>query len=182
MDGLNLGTPSGRHKPPTPYQIQQAMAVANAVKVRIVADDPEAAEDQQLIADMIDGETNALDIVRALIRFSIESGSLADAAKERMEALKHRRDRFLQRSETARNTALAMLNALECGKLEEPDFTASITKGRPKLVTTGEPPDAFARVTREWDKVAAKAAIEAGQNVEGAMLSNSPPSLTIRTK
>lgn len=170
---------------PTPYQIEQAMSVAAHVKARLVADDPEAAEDHRLLADTIDGETGALDIVRALIRHSIEAQSLADAAKERAAELKARRERFERRVEAARATVLAMLEALDWReKIEEPDFTASISKGRPSVRITDETalPDTVVRIKSEPDKTAIKAAIDAGHVVPGAELSNGAATLTVRTR
>lgn len=170
---------------PTPYQIQQAMSIAAAVKARLVADDPDAAEDHRLLADMIDGESDALDIVRALIRHSIEVQSLADAAKARVDDLRARKERFERRVETARNTAFAMLEALEWrDKIEEPDFTAAIGKGRMSVRITDETalPSHLIRVKREPDKTAIAAALKDGDVVPGAELSNGSAVLTVRTK
>lgn len=170
---------------PTPYQIQQAMAVAAAVKERIIADDPEAVEDYKLLADMIDGESDALDIVRALIRHSIEAQALASATKARIDDLKARRDRFERRVETARNTAFAMLEALEWReKIEEPDFTAAIGKGRMSVQITDEAllPERLVRIKREPDKTAIAAELKDGDVVPGAELSNGGAVLVVRTR
>jgi hypothetical protein len=170
---------------PTPYQIQQAMSVAAGVKARLVADDPDATEDHRLLADMIDGESDAFDIVRALIRHSIESQSLADAAKARMDDLRARKDRFERRVEAARNTAFAMLEALEWReRIEEPDFTAAIGKGRMSVRITDELllPERLVRVKREPDKTAIAAELKDGNIVTGAELSNGSATLIVRTR
>jgi hypothetical protein len=169
---------------PSPYQIERAMSAAQALRASLTADDPAAAEDSALLADLIDGETPALDIVRALIRFGIEAQSLADATKARIDDLRARKERFERRVETARGTAFAMLEALEIGRLEEPDFTAAISKGRPgvRIIDANLLPGCMTRTKIEPDKLAIKAALDAGKTVNGAELSNGSPTLTVRTK
>lgn len=169
---------------PSGWRIEQAMAIADAVKRRLLADDPELAADEAMLSDMLDGEVDALDLVRRIVRFALDAGSLADAADARATDLIARRDRFKRRAETARAAAFGMLDALGERRLMDAEFTASIGTGRSSLVLTDESalPDTLMRTTRVPDRAAILAALKAGQAVPGAEMSNAPPLLTIRKK
>lgn len=170
---------------PSAYQIEQAMAAAGTVISALVLDDPANADDHRLIADMIEGETDAVNVVRALIRYSIEAQSLADAAKERVEALRVRKDRFERRVETARSAALSMLEALNWREtLEEPDFTVSLKQAPSKILVTDpdDLDDEFVRIKREPNKTAIGKALDGGREVKGAVRSNGGTVLSVRTK
>lgn len=160
------------------------MAIANAVKQRLLADDPDLAADEAMLHDMLDGETEVYDLVRRLIRFALDAASLAEAADTRAAALSARRDRFKRRAESARAAAFGMMDALGETKLADAEFTVSIAAGRQGLVLTDEAliPEQFQRVTRAPDKAAIAAAIKAGQIIPGAELLNGAPILTIRSK
>ena len=65
-----------------------------------------------------------------------------------------------------------------------PEFTVSLSPGRPGVVITDPEaiPGAFMRVRREPDKTAIGAAIASGADIPGAEMRNGLPTLTIRTK
>ena len=169
--------------PPSPYRVQQALAVARELRARLEADGVDLAQDEELLLGTLDGETDALDVVRRLIRHSLEMTAMANVAGVRVAALQGRADRFAARAEASRRAALEMLGALDLKRLDDPEFTATTRVGQPGVVVTDEAalPDAFVRTKRTPDKAAIGAALKAGQNVPGAMLKNSAPSLQVRT-
>lgn len=162
------------------------MSAAAQVRERLAAIDPTIIEDAGLLADTLDGETDALELVRRLVRYSLEQQSLADAAEARAQDLSVRRARFEARVAAARQTALEMLDQLGVHRVVAEDFTVSLRMGKPGVRVT-EPeklaPE-FVRVvtTRTPDKPMIMAALDAGREVEGAVLSNAAPILTVRTK
>jgi len=142
--------------------------------------------DEVLVRDTIEGETDALEIVRKLIRAALEAESMAEAVESRVHDLNVRRGRFEAQAEAARNTARDMLEALEVKRLVSEDFTVSL-KALPPKVIAPEPEklaDEFVRVvtTRTADKPLIKAAIDAGRTVEHATLSNGGVTIQIRTR
>ena len=169
---------------PSGWRIEQAMSIADAVKRRLLADDPDLAADETMLRDMLDGETDAFDLMRRMVRFALDASSLADAADARATDLIARRDRFTRRAETARAAVFGMLDALGETKLTDAEFTATISAGRQGLVLTDEAalPDRLMRVTRSPDRAAIAAALKAGLAVSGAEISNGSPTLTIRKK
>ena len=90
----------------------------------------------------------------------------------------HRQTPFLK------DEALAAMDAAGQRAWKSPEFTVSLSPGRPGVVITDPEaiPGAFMRVRREPDKIAIGAAIASGADIPGAEMRNGLPALTIRTK
>src|SRR3954463_5757409 len=117
---------------PHPAAVERAMSAAMSL-IASLGDD---AEDEVLKADMLEGETDALEIVRRLVRAALDAESMAAAANERIGDIIVRRDRFKQRAESARETVKQMLDALNIPKMQDPEFTVSLRAGPPKVIVT----------------------------------------------
>jgi len=145
---------------------------------------PELAEDDQALADTLDGETDAIDVIARFIREGREDEAMAAALDAMMKDMGERKQRIKARAERRRGIALSLMQAVGERKIERPDFTASVRSVPPKVEITDEAalPDALCKVTRSPDKAAIKQAIEAGEDVPGAMMSNGTETLTVRTK
>lgn len=172
---------------PSPYRVEAAMSAAMQLRDRLLEQDPTMLEDTNALIDTLDGETDALEIVRRLVRYSMEQQSLADAAEARVRALEARQARFEQRVAAARITARDMLEALGIAKVTAEDFTVSVRPGKPtvQIVEPERIPEEFVRVvtTRTVDKPLVKAALDRGETVEGACWSNgAQPVLSVRSK
>jgi hypothetical protein len=163
-----------------PAAIERAMSIAQQLLSELGPD----AEDEILKMDMLEGSSDALEVARRLVRISLDAQALADAAKARMQDLATRHDRFRAQADRARTTVKEMLDVLEIPKLLSEDFTVSLRAGPPKLLITDEQKlaEEFWRVSRSPDRPLIKAALDAGRRVEGAVLSNSEPILTVRTR
>jgi hypothetical protein len=57
----------------SPYQQEQAVTLIRSVRERLLADDPDIAADPDLWRDTLDGESDAIDLIRNLIRASIDA-------------------------------------------------------------------------------------------------------------
>jgi hypothetical protein len=172
---------------PSAWAVAKAMSAAGSVRSKLMAIDPAYTDDNDLLADTLDGETDALEVVRRLVRYSLEQRSLADAADARARDIKLRQARFEAREQATRAVATDMLDALGVHRVQAEDFTVSLKLAPPK-VNVLEPEklgDEFVRVTvtRSPDKPLILAALNAGREVEGAVLSNGgQPVLQVRTK
>ena len=166
---------------PSSFRVEQAMACAASFAAALRQEIGEDDHDRLLMA--LDSETDAIDLLRQVVRASLEADAQADAADARVKALTARRDRFRARKEAARGLAFAMLDALGLSRLDDPEFTASIGKPRQKVLVTDEAalPEAFWRVSRAPDVATINAALKVGP-VPGVEVSHGMPSLTIRTK
>ena len=168
---------------PSGWRIGLAISHAAELRDTLLAD-PDFAFDADLLRDTLDGETDAINTLRRVVRFVLDTEAMADAVKARMTDLAARRARYDRRAENGRATAMAMMDALGMKALPDAEFTASISAGRPSVVIT-EPalvPDAYEQTERKINKADIGAALKAGQDVAGAMLSNAVPTLTIRSK
>jgi hypothetical protein len=167
---------------PSPYAIERAMSAAQEFAAAMRAADPEMDADDLLLA--IDSETDALDLLRRVVRASLDADAMADAAGARMAALAGRKARFLDRKEATRGLAQRIMDALGMTKMEDAEFTVSIGKPRQKVIVTDPAAlaEAFVRVTRSPDMTTINAAVKAGQVPAGCEVSNGAASLTIRTR
>lgn len=182
--------------------VKEAAAVKALVE-SIAAVDP---EDDQLVLDMIEGETRFLDLVDALLLRRVESLALADGLDRAINALEARKTRFTQRAERDKALIEQALTLAELKSLERPAATLSMSARAPSLIVTEE----SAVPSRFWkspapvlDKKALTAALrerkkaldslpddpearaaalaEIPEDIPGVELSNAAPSLTIRS-
>jgi hypothetical protein len=154
------------------------------VREMLLASFPELADDEQALADTLEGETGLTDAVAALIRAAREDEAYEEAGAKIAAEQRERAARFGHRAMKRREAALSLMQAAGLSKLERPDFTASVGHSRGKVVITDEAalPDAFFRISRSPNKTAVGDALKAGQEVPGALLSNAEPTLTVRTR
>jgi hypothetical protein len=164
---------------PSAFAIERAMSAAQSL-IASLGDD---AEDEAIRESALDGETDALEVARRLIRVALDFEAMEKAAKARVDDLINRADRFAARAQAARETVKQMLDALNLSKLTDPEFTVSLRTGPPKVIVTDEqqlPAELF-RVRRSPDLTAIGRALDAGP-VNGATRSNGSLVLSVRTK
>lgn len=141
------------------------------------------SEDDPDLAELMDGECDAIDRLRRILRFVRWTEAQAKALGELMAESRERKARMERKADSLRGVVLHALSELGLKKLEAPDFTASVTAGRPKVIITNEAalPEEVCVVSRTPDKRAVAAWI-AEKPCPGAELSNAAPSLTVRAK
>src|SRR6188768_1939649 len=153
-----------------------------ALRERLVAIEPDIIADERLLFDTLDGETDAVDQLRRILRHGIEASVFAEALKRHMQVLEQRRARFEAREDACRATVREAMDALGLTRITAPDFSASIIPGRPRVVVPDVDalPDEYVRTTVEPDKTAIANALKAGEDVPGASWSNAAPTLVVR--
>lgn len=170
---------------PSAWQIEQAMSALMSGRAALLANDPDLAADEAALSDTLKAETeDVYALLRRVLLASVEARSMAEAADVRVKDLTARRDRYKRRAETLRGTAFAAMDALGLSRLELPDLTASIARGKPVAIVTDEAalPDDYWRTTRAVDKTAINDAIKQGVVIPGVETTNAIPSLQVRTK
>jgi vacuolar-type H+-ATPase subunit E/Vma4 len=149
---------------------------------------PELADDDQLRADMIEGETDVHDFLREVERRRQNATHMAGAIAGNIAELELRQERFTRREKGLRELMRKLMELADLRKVELPEATISMAKGQPKLIGGDDVgalyalPDKFVRIKRELDRAAIKTELAAGGRVPGFYLSNSEPHITIRTK
>jgi len=149
-----------------PRRLEQAISAAMRIRQTLLTDD------DKLLTDTIDGETDAIALLDAIVEQALADEALVETARERIKRLEARADR-------RRGIVLAMLEALELHKVERPLFTASVShRSKPLVSDPAVLPEAFIR--RAPDMILLAKALRGGETIDGAVLSNPQPVLTIR--
>ena len=144
------------------------------------------ADDEDLYQDMIEGETDALDLLDSQIASMQNDEALAEAIKAQEANLKARRERIEWRADAHKKAALLIMNAAGLKKAERPRATISVRPGSVSVQITDEAeiPSQLMRekITRAPDKAAIKAQLEAGETVPGAELVRGAETISVRVK
>ncbi|MEL4072259.1 siphovirus Gp157 family protein [Ochrobactrum sp. GPK 3] len=148
----------------------------------LVAAYPELAEDDELRADTIEGETDAYRVLGKILAIERDANSMALAIGERAKELAARKDRYSRRKDAMRALLLRLLKAADLNKVSLPEATVSVGKGRAGVEIVDESllPDNVVKMKREPDKTAIKAALDAGEDVPGAVLRVGGETITVR--
>lgn len=141
-------------------------------------------DDDVAFLDTLEGETNALEILDALIGGVQEADAMAEALRLQIDALSSRRARMVQRKDAFRSSILAVIDATGLQKIERPLATVSRRAGQPSVVITDAAavPSQLCKTTVAPDLAAIKAQLAAGEAVPGAGLYPGPEILTVRVK
>lgn len=145
---------------------------------------PELADDEELRADMLDGETDLTRIMSRLVRSRQEKLAAASGLASYIGDLSERKARMERGAQGIKTLMVWLMNAAELPKLVLDEATISVTKPRTKVVVTDVEalPQGTFTTERVPNKEAIKAQLEAGQSIPGATLETGDPSITIRTK
>lgn len=154
-------------------------AIAN-----IVAAYPELADDEQLLLDTLEGETNLLDIASSLVRLKGETDVQSVGLKQWIGELSERKARVERKSDGLKKLIQSLMDAAGVEKLPLTEATVFKTKGRFKVDVKDVKvlPQGFYTLERKADTAAIKTALENSEDVPGASLIQGPDSLTIRIK
>jgi hypothetical protein len=169
---------------PSPHAVMHAVSTLQQVRERLLALDPTIADDEQLFADMLDGEGgSAVQILERLVEASIEADSLAEGAKLRRADMNARVNRLERRRDALRAVALDALTALTLRRLERPTWTASLYHiPAPLLIDEDALPDQWWRTKREPKRAEIHAELNAGGEIPGAQLGNGRVGISVKTK
>jgi hypothetical protein len=162
--------------------ISEAVRLYDEMKKRLEAEVPDI--DEETLLDTLEGETDLHERIASICRAAVEAVDAAEVCKLRMDELNARANRHRERAARLRGIALWALQESNIPKINAPDITVSVAKGRTSVIITDETsvPIEFVDYEPKIRRSDVKQALEDGRDVPGATLSNSPPSLTIRTK
>lgn len=148
---------------------------------RLLQDHPELADDEDFRRDMIEGETN-LDVTierlgREAKQVKAEIAGLRDFHGEIAERI----SRKAKCEGAIREAIVGLLNAAGLPGLKLPSVSVSFATIAPSVVVTdkGALPPEFICTKTEPDRAAIRDALNAGQTVPGACLSNGGRALRI---
>lgn len=142
------------------------------------------ADDEDLRAGTIEGETNLFEAIEAALNRVNEIGSLMAGMKLRMDAIKRRHDRMDAQSDRLRAAIATAMEQASVKRIELAEATITLRAVPPKVIVENEAdiPSAFWKEPPPViDKKAILEALKAKQPVPGAVLSNGGTSITVRT-
>jgi hypothetical protein len=130
---------------------------------------------------------NEVTIEPSIERAVIEAKKLeyeADAIKSFIDDLKSRHDRKKSAAQSIRQAVGDFLEEIGVNKLSTPIVTLTMRQNQPKTIITDEDalPDEFVEMVRRPNTAKIKKALQSGQPVNGAVLSNGSQSLSVRVK
>ena len=148
----------------------------------IAADLAQYEDDEEAFWDTLDGETDAGEIMDALLREDTEAKAHAAALGAQIKQFQARKARLEGKAKRTREWMLKVLDAAGQSRVVRPLGTVSVTKGRTSvsIVDEGDVPTQLMRVKREPDRAAIKKALEAGESVPGCELATGGPTVTVR--
>jgi hypothetical protein len=148
----------------------------------LLLEHPALQEDDVLRADMVEAETGAHDFIAAMLEKMEHAKATMDALETRINALTRRRDRFEGQVIGLRSLIFKVMQTADLKSMKLAEATLTIKQGRQHVVIfdPSQIPALFCRIKKEPDKTLIKTALEAGEAVPGATLSNAAPNLEIR--
>jgi hypothetical protein len=172
-------------RPPTGYRVEQALSVWAAARARLLAEDSGLEHDEAALEELLGAtEADVEEVLKRLLRAARDAKAMAEASAGLIDDMQARKARFARRNEAFRATAFAIMDTLGRTKVELPDLTASIRAGQPSVQITDEDqiPDLYVHMERRIDKQTIASVLKSGGEVPGAVLSNSLPTLALRTR
>ena len=163
--------------------LEFAAVTYRAIRDRIRQQEPQL--DEQTLADTVEGLTDFHEILVAIVRSALADEALATGLKGRVAEMQNRLDRLQDRASKRRQIAKDVMVELDLKKITAPDFTVSIRPGTPALLVLDE----SAVPSIYWQPSAPKlnrqgllSELKGGAKIEGVVLSNPEPVLSVRTQ
>ena len=141
--------------------------------------------DEETLADTLEGITDLHEMIAAVIRSALVDEALVSGLRLRMDDMKERLSRLEIRGAKKRQLAFEAMSEAGLKKLEQADFTASLRAGSPSVVIAAEgdiPQDYWVPQPPKLARQSILNALKQGVEIPGAVLSNSKPSLSVRSK
>lgn len=167
--------------------IRFANATTNASSLAKHLRDAGFTDDEDLICDMIEAETDSLNDVSQVIRWIGEREAMSEGLKAYEGELAARRRRFDEGVSNARRALAAFMEATGLKKIERPEGTISVRPGAVQVIYAGDfDPKKLDERFQKWtcaaDNAAVKEALQSGEEIAGARLSNGATVLALRVK
>lgn len=159
------------------------LAQVNALKIMLAETGDDG--DERLLVDMVDGETDAIDLVRRLLNeIEIDDGIQA-ALTEQMAIRKDRRDRSEARNEKRRDAIAAIMACVGIDKLPLAEATVSL-RTLPAKIAVNDPaavPEEYTKPNPRPDMATIRAAFEHADDLPNWLRREAArPSITVRRK
>jgi hypothetical protein len=163
------------------YALHRATQAADVLKEQLREI---AGDDEEVIADTIEGEIDLEGLIRMAAEQNASDGALAGGITDLIDKLVARRDRIKKRVDMRRVAILAAMQAGEIRKVETPAGTISRKAVPPAVLILEEasiPSEFWKPSDPKLDRKAVADALKEGREVPGAQMSNGNETIQIRT-
>ena len=144
---------------------------------------PELAEDLELLSGTIEGETDFDALLDAILEQFLDRVTMREAATRRKETIEERIARFDKAAEMFKGLAFDLMQSADKTMVRRPMATLVVSKGRDKLALDDDfNAQGYMRVKTEPMKTDILAALQAGDEIPGARIEKTGPTLSVRTK
>lgn len=165
------------------YKLGQQLAHHEYLREQLAEKFPD--EDEKTLHDTLEGMTDLTDMLAELIRSSLDDKAFVIALKERMADMKERYERFENRAQKKRDLVWTTMERAGIKKIAMPDFTAGLRAGRPSVIITDEgqiPKQFWIAQEPKLDRRLISDVLKVGKEIPGTTLTNTSPTLSVRTK
>ena len=170
-----------KRRAPAPVRdLQREMEAAKIIRAQL---ETLGAEDEDLARDMIEGETDLLEMVAAIVAHDGEDEAILDGIARYKSEIDARKKRIEGRMEVRRALLASALEISGRQNFETPTGTVSSAKIAPKAIVTEEadiPTRFWKAAAPVLDKKALADALKGGEQIPGATLSNGGTTVKIR--
>lgn len=166
------------------HPLKYTLEAEKAAAIIALIADANAQDDDVLVNDMIEAETELFDILEMLVRQMNDEAYMVEAIKQNIACLQERKQRYEKRSDSIRQLIFEVMQKAGLRKATLPAATLSIMNGRAKTIITDETmlPPRFLKTEVKPLLKEISDAIKGGEDVPGAMLSNGSETISIRAK
>jgi hypothetical protein len=180
---------SSTMRAPSNYKLQEAVTTLLVQTRNLVLADESLASDSGLLSDYLASDPatcDSVDVVIQLGRAIIATEDMAKMSKERAKQISERGARFKQRADMLRAQLKSVMELLgqpgKPFKISQPDYGASIGRGKARIIITDESKlaDEYVKIERTPKLAEIGTALDDDVEVEGAVRGNPEPQLTIR--
>lgn len=158
--------------------------ILNRIKAELAVlftNHPELVKDDQLRADVVEGETSLHEVLAILIKEEVDDKAIIKACECATETYESRSAAASRRIERRRATIQQIMYLANETSVRTPVGTVSISEGprSVKIINDERIPERFVKLSRSYKLADIKAAIKAGEDVPGAALSNGATTLRV---
>ena len=141
--------------------------------------------DDETLQDTLEGISELPDLIKGLVRSSLDDEALIGALKERVEDMQARLSRFKDRFERKRELASWAMASAEIAKIQAEDFTLSLRQGPPRLEVSDQdkvPPEYLVAQPPKVDRAGLIGALKRGDVIPGTMLVEGQMHVAVRVR
>lgn len=143
---------------------------------------PDLSTDDEAMFDTLDGLTDFTDQIAEVIRSADLDKRFSKAIAEKIIDLQSRKAWLTQKSDKKRSVALHAMQDADIKKITAADMTIFRSSQKPgtQIINEDLIPKEYFKTVRTLDRAKLRAALDAGEDISGATLSNTTEKLTVR--